>query len=78
MRLTPGALAEPPRPSGLGIHLWHPPVWDIHVWRGADGVPTIAFANPHARAGGLALPEGAFYHLVDGKKRPAGARSEGP
>jgi hypothetical protein len=70
MRLTPGAAAEPPRPPGLAIHMWHPRVWDLHVWRGRDGVPTVAFANPQERRGGKTLPAGSFFHLVDGRPRP--------
>lgn len=61
MHLTPGATEEPPRPGGLAIHMWHPQVWDLHVWRGRDGVATVAFANPHERKGGKQLQDGAFF-----------------
>jgi hypothetical protein len=69
MHLTPGAAMEPARPRELAIHMWHPRVWDVHVWRGDDGVPTVAFANPNARHGGKGLPKEAFFYLVDGAKR---------
>lgn len=69
MQLTPEAVEEPPRPAGLGIYMWHPRVWDLHVWRGGDGVPTIAFANPNERRGGKQLPREAFFYVKDGQKR---------
>jgi hypothetical protein len=60
MRVTPGATVEP---SGRAkdVLLWHPRVWDLHVWAGADGVPTIAFKNPDDPGGGIELPEAAFF-----------------
>jgi hypothetical protein len=61
MHLTPGGSEEPPRPRGLAIHMWHPQVWDLHVWRGRDGVAIVAFDNPHERKGGKQLPGGAFF-----------------
>jgi hypothetical protein len=64
MRLTPGATKEPAREPGLDVHFWHPRAWDLHLWAGADGVATVAFENPTARAGGVVLPPGAF---VDGE-----------
>ena len=67
MQLTPGVATEPPRPPELDVHMWHPRVWDIHVWRG-DDVPAATFANPRAREGGVKLPDGSFFYLVDGKK----------
>lgn len=72
MRLTPGATAEPPRPSDedVAIHFWHPRAWDLHLWVGDDGLPTIAFANPRAAQGGLALPHGAFLRMEGGALRP--------
>lgn len=70
MHVTPAATAEPPRPPDLNIHMWHPQVWDLHVWRGKDGVPTVTFANPSAPRGGRELPEAAFFYLVNGRKRP--------
>lgn len=71
MHLTPGAAEEPPRPDlPAGIHMWHPQIWDIHFWRGADGVPTISFNNPNDTGGGLKLPEGSFYYIVDGRRVP--------
>jgi hypothetical protein len=71
MLLTPGATTEPPRPQvAAGIYFWHPRAWDIHFWRGEDGLPTIAFANPWARRGGVQLPQDAFFYLVDGRKEP--------
>lgn len=44
-------------------------MWDLHVWRGKNGAPTVTFANPHARRGGKDLPDNAFFYLVDGEKR---------
>jgi hypothetical protein len=72
MRLTPGAASEPPRPSGddVAIHFWHPRAWDLHLWLGDDGLPTVAFANPRAAPGGLALPHGAFLRMEGGALRP--------
>ncbi len=70
MILTPGAEREPPRPTGVGVFFWHPQTWDIHFWAGEDGVPTIAFDNPRAREGGVRLPEGSFFRLVNGRKEP--------
>jgi hypothetical protein len=67
MYLTPGAATEPPRPPGLAIHMWHPQIWDLHVWRGEDGVARVAFANPNARPGGLQLPGDSFFQVVPGK-----------
>jgi len=69
MRLTPGAASEPPRPMDIGILFWHPAVWDIHFWVGDDGVPTVALHNPRDPGGGMALPDGGFYALVDGRKQ---------
>jgi hypothetical protein len=61
MLLTPGEAAEPRRPSvPAGVLLWHPRLWDLHVWRGDAGVPTIALDNPRAPRGGLELPPGSF------------------
>jgi hypothetical protein len=40
--------------------MWHPRIWDLHVWRGDDGRAIVEFANPKARPGGLQLPEAAF------------------
>jgi hypothetical protein len=71
MQLTPGAVQEPPRPQPDDqIYFWHPRVWDIHVWRGENGEPTIAFRNPSARPGGVTMPEGAFFALVEGRQVP--------
>lgn len=59
MLLTPGAdtqPAPPPEPT----HFWHPRAWDLHVWLGSDGTPTITYANPNASGAGIALPHGAF------------------
>jgi hypothetical protein len=70
MTLTTDAAAEPAHPQlKAGIHFWHPQVWDLHVWAGADGVPTIAYANPKAPGGGVRLPAGSFYRIVDGRKQ---------
>jgi hypothetical protein len=71
MLVTPDASAEPPRPKlDVGFVVWHPQYWDLHVWPGEDGVPTVSFANPRARPGGLALPEEAFFRLVNGRRQP--------
>jgi hypothetical protein len=42
---------------------------------GAVGVPPISLANANAPGGGLQLPEGSFFYLVNGRKRRAGAGS---
>jgi hypothetical protein len=71
MLVTPDAAVEPPRPKlDVGFVVWHPQYWDLHVWPGEDGVPTISFANPRARPGGLSLPEEAFFRLVNGRRQP--------
>ena len=44
--------------------MWHPRVWDLHVWRGGGGVPTVSFANPNERRGGKALPREAFFQYL--------------
>ncbi len=69
MQLTVGATEEPPRPPGLAVHMWHPRVWDLHVWRGADGLPTVSFANPRERRGGKELPAESFFYVVGGQPR---------
>jgi hypothetical protein len=74
MQLTPAAVEEPPRPPGLAIHMWHPRVWDLHVWRSDDGVPTVSFANPRERPGGKQLPRDGFFYLVDGEPRAPAPR----
>lgn len=69
MVLTPGAETEPPRGDREGqIHMWHPQVWDLHVWRGENGVAIVSFANPNAAGGGKDLPREAFFYLVDGRR----------
>ena len=78
MLLTEGAAQPPPPPAEPAGYFWHPRGWDIHFWRGDDGVPTISFHNPRAPAAGVRLPEGAFYYLRDGERvlppDPPGAR----
>lgn len=70
MHLTPGAEVEPARPNlTTGILFWHPRAWDVHLWLGNDGVPTVSFENPRNRGGGLQLPEKAFFYLTQGSKR---------
>jgi hypothetical protein len=69
MLLTPNAAAEPPRPPGVGIHIWHPQFWDVHFWI-VNGEPVISFNNPKDPGGGVELPEGSFYYLADGRKQP--------
>ena len=69
MLATPDAAVEPPRPElSVGIYMWHPKQWDLHLWIHAEGVPTISFANPNASGGGYHLPEWVSYSLVDGRK----------
>jgi hypothetical protein len=71
MLVTPDATVEPPRPKlDVGFVVWHPQYWDLHVWPGEDGVPTVSFVNPRARPGGLSLPEEAFFRLVNGRRQP--------
>jgi hypothetical protein len=71
MALTPGATTEPAAtPRGVATYFWHPQGWDIHFWVGDDGVPAVAFHNPNGRPGGVRLPEGAFFYLVDGRRQP--------
>ena len=71
MRLTPGAATEPPRPAdGTPIFFWHPRVWDLHLWIQHDGPATVAYWNPAAPAGGLALPAGAAFTVEGGRPRP--------
>lgn len=72
MHLGEPATSEPPAPPDVPapVHFWHPRVWDIHFWRGEEGVPDVTFDNPRARPGGLPLPEGSFFRLVDGEKQP--------
>jgi hypothetical protein len=71
MRLTPDATDAPPHSEHEGRdYFWHPRAWDIHFWVGDDGVPAISFHNPHARRGGVRLPEDAFFYIVDGKQQP--------
>ena len=69
MLLTPEATTEPPRPQRkVGLYFWHPRAWAIHFWSGDDGVPTIAFHNPKDPGGGVPLPAGAFFSLMEGQK----------
>jgi hypothetical protein len=69
MLTTPGASSEPRRPQlEVGIHHWHPALWDIHFWIEEDGVPMISYANPRAPGGGRHLPGDAAYYLVGGRK----------
>jgi hypothetical protein len=70
MLLTPDAKTEPSRPPNVGVYMWHPQVWDIHFWVGDGGEPIISFNNPKDPGGGVELPEGSFYYLVNGRKHP--------
>ncbi len=74
MRLTPGAATEPPRPAGLDVLMWHPRIWDLHAWRGADGVARVTPANPDERPGGLSLPAAAFLRQSQGRLEPMTAQ----
>jgi hypothetical protein len=67
--VTPDASVEPSRPKlDVGFVVWHPQYWDLHVWPEEGGVPTVTFANPKARPGGL--PDEAFFRLVNGRRQP--------
>ena len=70
MILSPGATREPARKPGAPVYFWHPSVWDLHVWMTPSGAPVISDANPDAPPGGVALPAGAFFHVVDGRHYP--------
>lgn len=71
MAVTREIEAEPPPPTtGPAGYFWHPRGWDVHFWRGEDGVPEVTFHNPRAGPGGLPLPQEAFYYLVDGERVP--------
>ena len=71
MLATPDATAEPARPKlDVGIVVWHPQYWDLHMWMGEDGIPTVSFANPKAPGGGLHLPDEVNYRLVNGRRQP--------
>jgi len=71
MLVTPDAAVEPPRPKlDVGFVVWHPQYWDLHLWPGDDGVPTVTFANPRPRPGGISLPAEAFFRLVNGRRQP--------
>jgi len=41
----------------VGIVVWHPQYWDLHLWVGEEGTPTVSFANPKATGAGLHLPD---------------------
>lgn len=63
MVVTPDSrLEEPDRPADLDgrILYWHPAGWDLHLWI-RDGAPAISVLNGAAPAGGLRLPEAAFW-----------------
>ena len=69
MLVTPDASVEPSPPKlDVGFVVWHPRYWDLHVWPDEGGVPTVTFANPRARPGGLSLPDEAFFRLVNGRR----------
>ena len=69
MLATPDAAAEPPRPeSSVGIFMWHGKQWDLHLWIGEDGLPTISFGNPAPPGGGYQLPDWVSYSLINGRK----------
>ena len=71
MLATPDATTEPPRPTlDVGIVVWHPQYWDLHVWMGEDGTPIVSFANPKATGAGLHLPDEVNYRLVNGRRQP--------
>ena len=76
MIVTPEAPSvEPAPPSDAAVHFWHPRIWDLHMWAGADGVAIVAYDNPNAREGGVKLPDAAFLHHHDGELVPVtGAR----
>ncbi len=68
---TPDATTEPPRPKlDVGIVVWHPQYWDLHVWMGEDDTPIVSFANPKATGAALHLPDKVNYRLVNGRREP--------
>jgi len=61
MHVTPDATAEPPHPKlDVGFVVWHPQYWDLHMWPGEDGVPTVTFANPKPGLEGSPFPMKPF------------------
>ena len=65
---TPGAQVPPiPPPFPPPILLWHPRVWDLHVWINLCGSPVVGFLNqlPDGRlvsGTGYAAPTGSFFY----------------
>ncbi len=51
-----------PLPKGFAI--FHPRFWDLHVWRNAEGPPTVS-SDPPFDVPGLVLPEGTFFVSED-------------
>ena len=77
MLATPDATVEPPRPKlDVGIVVWHPQFWDLHLWMGEDGTPIVSFANPKATGAGLRLPDDVNYRLVNGRRKPVSPMKE--
>lgn len=70
---TPGAQAPPP--GGPPNFLWHPRVWDLHVWVNLCGIPRIGMLNQHPNGrlfsgAGYAAPTGSFFYppITDAEK----------
>lgn len=55
---TPAAV-PPPVPA-----VFHPDIWDIHFFAGADGTPRMAIDDPVRSVPGLASPRNAFYYTT--------------
>lgn len=50
---------RPNPPRALGV--WHPRMWDLHIWRSADGdVPAVSILPPF-HVPGMLLPSGTFF-----------------
>jgi hypothetical protein len=46
------------------LGFWHPRLWDLHMWLGDDGPPSISILHPGAADGfppGDAFPDGTFF-----------------
>jgi len=63
---TPGTqLATPPLVRMDPIRgIWHPRLWDIHIWRNGDQVPAVGiFSHTGEPAVGAVFPSGSFFEL---------------
>jgi len=59
---VPGSVAAPliPPPGGQALGVYHPRVWDLHVWRSPGGSPVVQPSTPFPQPG-LSLPSAAFF-----------------